>query len=297
MAPLCRQSRRKTAVGRDVSLCTWLSREPIILLVGNLQRLRQLEEVKMFAQQSVTVKEVEVLDSRLRRCTGRVERLHQRVRRERFTKKKVWAEDQSVLNERTRKEPLIVRKALAFKKVLSEMPIDIKQDELIVGTIRMGSVGKGMTFPEYATEEEKREAAPKKTSPYSVWGHSLPGYPALLEKGFAGIREEANARLRELTHGHGDERKRSFYRAVVICCDGIRALAQRYANLALELAQKEKDDPRKQELLRIAEVCKWVPENPPRSFQEALQACWFVHLAFQSTLNFVPLGRFDQHRF
>jgi len=239
----------------------------------------------------------EALDSRLRLLTGRVKRLQERVRRERFVKKKVWGESLSILNEETRKEPLIVRKALAFKKVLSEMPIEIKPDELIVGIIRMGSIGRGMPFPEYATEEEKKEAAKKKTSPYSVWGHYTPGYPSLLKKGLRGIREEANAKLRELPQENDNEKKQNFYRAVIICCDGLKTLAQRYANLALKLTEEEKDDSRKQELLKIAEICKWVPENPPRSFHEALQSCWFGHLAFQSTLNFTPLGRFDQYMF
>ena len=249
----------------------------------------------MFTRQSIKIEEA--LDSRLRRRTNRVKCLQEKARRERFIKKKVWGENLSILNEKTRKEPLIIRKALAFKKVLSEMPIEIKQDELIVGIIRMGSIGRGMLFPEYATKEEKREAAKKKTSPYSVWGHYTPGYPSLLEKGLVGIREEANAKLRELIQGDENEKKQNFYRAVIICCDGVKTIAQRYANLALKIAEKEKDNSRKRELLKIAEICKWLSENPPRSFHEALQSCWFGHLTFQSTLNFTPLGRFDQYMF
>jgi len=239
----------------------------------------------------------EVLDSRLRLMTDRVKRLQEKVREERFIKKEMWAEKLSVLNEKTRKEPLIVRKALAFKCVLSEMPIEIKPDELIVGLIRIGRAARGLPFPEYETEEEKREAAKNKTSRYSVWGHSLPGYPILLQKGYVGIREEANAKLSELAQGVEDERKRSFYRAVIICCDGIRVLAQRYANLAVELSEKEEDDSRKQELVEIARICRSIPENPIRTFHEALQTCWFTYLALHSTLNHTPLGRFDQYLF
>jgi len=226
-----------------------------------------------------------------------VERLRERVRRETFTKKEVWGENLSILSEKTREEPLIVRKALAFEKVLSEMPIEIRQDELIVGLIRMGSPGTGMPFPDYATEEEKREAAKKKTSPFSVWGHSVPGYPSLLEKGFVGIREEANAKLGELAQGDENEKKANFYRAVIICYDGITTLIQRYASLANQLVVKEKDDSRKRELSKIAETCQWISENPPRTFYGALQTCWFGHLAFHSTLNFAPVGRFDQYMF
>jgi formate C-acetyltransferase len=55
---------------------------------------------------------------------------------------------------------------------------------------------------------------------------------------------------------------------------------------------------RREELCRIAEVCEWVPENPPRNFWEALQAYWFVHVGVITELNtwdsFCP-GRLDQH--
>ena len=55
---------------------------------------------------------------------------------------------------------------------------------------------------------------------------------------------------------------------------------------------------RRAELLRISEVCRWVPANPPRSFQEAFQMYWFIHLGVVTELNtwdsFNP-GRLDQH--
>jgi formate C-acetyltransferase len=247
--------------------------------------------------ESVGIEETGVFDSRLRRLTPRARRLQERAREGRFIRKEMWAEKLSVLNEDTRKEPLIVRKALAFNKVLSEMPVEIKQDELVVGRVRIGRAARGLPFPEYETEAEKREAARIKTSRYSVWGHSLPGYPSLLEKGLVGIREEANARLRELTQRDKDKTKQDFYRAVVICCDGIRILARRYADLAVSLVEKEKDDSRRQELLEIARVCRSIPDNPIQSFREALQTCWFTYLALHSTLNHTPLGRFDQYMY
>ena len=244
--------------------------------------------------ESLQTKEVELPNSQLRYCAERVERLRKRVREEEFIKKEVWGENLSILDENNRKEPLIVRKALAFKKVLSEMPIDIRDDELIIGMIRMGSVATGLPFPDYATTEEKREAARKKTSPYSVWGHTMPGYAFLLQKGFTGIQEDARGKLDELTRTNRNERRRHFYRAVVVCYDGILVLTRRYMSLAVRLAEMENDHWRRQELIKIAEVCQRISTNPPQSFHEAIQTFWFAHLALQSTLNFTPIGRFDQ---
>ena len=88
------------------------------------------------------------------------------------------------------------------------------------------------------------------------------------------------------------------YRAMEICADAIVAFAQRHAEKALELARNESDSARRGELEQIAEVCHRVPARAPRTFREALQAYWFVHLGVITELNtwdsFNP-GRLDQH--
>ena len=58
------------------------------------------------------------------------------------------------------------------------------------------------------------------------------------------------------------------------------------------------DQQRKKELLEMASVCRRVPAHAPKTFHEALQYYWFVHLAVITELNpwdsFNP-GRLDQH--
>ncbi len=87
-------------------------------------------------------------------------------------------------------------------------------------------------------------------------------------------------------------------KAMSICAEAIIILANRYANLAKEKAEKEEDAQRKKELLTIAEICQWVPAHAPRNFWEALQMYWFVHIGVISELNtwdsFNP-GHLDQH--
>ncbi|NLP09612.1 glycyl radical protein [bacterium] len=86
--------------------------------------------------------------------------------------------------------------------------------------------------------------------------------------------------------------------AMRICAQAIITLANRYAQEAERLAQQERSLQRQRELKRIAEICRWVPACPPRSFHEALQSYWFVHLGVITELNpwdsFNP-GRLDQH--
>ncbi len=86
--------------------------------------------------------------------------------------------------------------------------------------------------------------------------------------------------------------------AMEIAIDAVIHNANRHAESARQLAEKETDATRKQELLRIAEVCSRVPAHAPATFQEALQSYWFVHLGVITELNtwdsFNP-GRLDQH--
>ncbi|MFX0010752.1 MAG: pyruvate formate lyase family protein, partial [Candidatus Hermodarchaeota archaeon] len=92
--------------------------------------------------------------------------------------------------------------------------------------------------------------------------------------------------------------KREQLKAMVIAADAIIAFAKRYAEEAKLLAQKETNFKRKRELDKISMVCSNVPANAPRTFWEALQHYWFIHLVVITEYNtwdsFNP-GRLDQH--
>lgn len=85
-------------------------------------------------------------------------------------------------------------------------------------------------------------------------------------------------------------------RAMDIVADAILIYAQRYSQRLLEAAENETDPERRKELLIMAEICKWVPANAPRTFWEALQHYWFIHVGITYETNpwdsFTP-GRLD----
>ncbi|MFN2354001.1 MAG: pyruvate formate lyase family protein, partial [Desulfopila sp.] len=86
--------------------------------------------------------------------------------------------------------------------------------------------------------------------------------------------------------------------AMDIACEAVVIFAQRHADLAEQMAQQEENDQRREELHRIAEVCRWVPENAPRTYHEALQMYWFAHLGTITELNgwdAMSPGHLDQH--
>ncbi len=75
-------------------------------------------------------------------------------------------------------------------------------------------------------------------------------------------------------------------------------LGERYHKLALEMAEKEADPVRKEELKQIAANLEVVPAHAPQTYWQAIQLYWFTHLAVTTELNpwdaFSP-GRLDQH--
>lgn len=92
-------------------------------------------------------------------------------------------------------------------------------------------------------------------------------------------------------------KKYHFYEAILIVIEAIKTFANRYCQLASELAQKETDTKRKEELLEIVRIMKVVPYQPATNFYEALQSMWIVHLVLQIESNGHSLsyGRMDQY--
>lgn len=129
-------------------------------------------------------------------------------------------------------------------------------------------------------------------------GTVVPNYERILRVGIKGILEEVEAALDRLDlTDTADARKRFFLKSVQMTLEGFRIFANRYAELANRLAKKEKDEARREELLKISEICSWVPENPPRNFWEAIQSFWFTHVAvrIEASGHSLSPGRFDQY--
>jgi pyruvate-formate lyase len=69
-------------------------------------------------------------------------------------------------------------------------------------------------------------------------------------------------------------------KAMIITGEGFLRWTNRYAVLAREMAEKEKNPERKKELLQMAEICSWVPGNKPRTYWEAMQSHWFTMMGY-----------------
>lgn len=130
-------------------------------------------------------------------------------------------------------------------------------------------------------------------------GHTVGG-DVFYKKGFLKLKQEAQAAIDKLDFFNDKEAlgKKHQLEAMKICCDAIIAYAKRCEEHALELAAKETDPVRKEELLLMAENCRVVPAHEPQTYYQAIQMYWFVHIGVTTELNpwdaFSP-GRLDQH--
>lgn len=252
----------------------------------------------------------------------------------------------------TEGQPIIVRRAKAFSHVLKNIPITIREDELIVGSATKAP-RSCQVFPEFSYEwlekefdtVETRSADPFYISEdnkrilrdvYKYWngkttselatsymadetikamkhniftpgnyyyngvGHVTVKYEKVLEVGYEGIIKDVREELAKCNVADGDYAKRShFLKSVIESCEAVINYANRYSELAINMARECNDDTRRIELLKIAENCSRVPTKGARNFYEACQSFWFVQMLLQveSSGHSISPGRFDQYMY
>ena len=129
-------------------------------------------------------------------------------------------------------------------------------------------------------------------------GHITVDYERVLHKGFLGLKAEAEAELENINYEDpGCLKKVYLLQAMSRSCDAAILFANRYAQEAEQQARAESDPLRKAELEKIAEICRRVPVHPARTFYEALQSFYFIHLILNLETNSYAIGpgRFDQY--
>jgi len=119
----------------------------------------------------------------------------------------------------------------------------------------------------------------------------------VLSKGMRGMIEEAEAGLQRFKEmKETDINKLYFWQSAIIVCEAMIHYARRYAELARRKADEESNPERRKELMEIAGICERVPENPARTFHEALQCMNFIIIG-RGLEAMYPLliGRIDQY--
>jgi len=130
-------------------------------------------------------------------------------------------------------------------------------------------------------------------------GHTVLG-EVIYRKGLLDLKREVDESLARLDFFTDPEAydKQQELEAMKVAADAAVRFAVRHAELADRMAAAEADARRKAELQQIAEICRRVPAHAPRTFREALQAYWFIHLSVvteQNTWDSFSPGHLDQH--
>lgn len=113
-------------------------------------------------------------------------------------------------------------------------------------------------------------------------------YDLVLENGLEGILDRLNRKYNRVIAAREVEtsgprnillnKQRLDIQAMMMSAKAIIHFANRYSELARDMAEREDDPIRHEELLEIAERCHYVPAHPARGFKDAIQSYW---LCFQ----------------
>jgi len=209
----------------------------------------------------------------------------------------------SILNDETKDLPFAIRKSLAFKLALEEMPIFLLEGDLICG-------GKTVyQLPSYVTEEEKEWGNHNfETKGYNnafdncfnlgqdergfaLNDSSIPAYYKILPMGIPALIEDALSRQAATD----DEAKKTYYESVIISNRAALALMKRYEDFTRSLASEEADAGRKAELVQMADNLAQLQVGAPQTYWQATQLMYFIQfLIWVEGGYLIPLGRTDQ---
>ena len=132
-------------------------------------------------------------------------------------------------------------------------------------------------------------------------GDSNPGYDVILmKKGMIDIQNEAKEHLAMLDYENPDDLdKIYFYKSVIDTTEGVMTYARRMSEYAAQLAERETNPQRKEELMKISEVNAKVPAHKPETFWEAIQAVWTIEslLPVEENQTGMSIGRVDQYMY
>ncbi|MBI4787458.1 MAG: formate C-acetyltransferase/glycerol dehydratase family glycyl radical enzyme [Chloroflexi bacterium] len=208
-------------------------------------------------------------------------------------------------------EPLVVRQAMFFREVVSHyLPAQILDGELIVGSHFSTALSRCLDRGEARARDNAESRFLKEWHALNdvgvgncgaVPGHLVPDYPKVLRIGWKGIQQQAEevGQIGEDPRNGMEGNNLPHARAITICADAARILADRYEDDAYRRADAESSPARREELREIARNCAKVPWLPAETFPEALQSLWMTHMLAMAAESYpgpgVSPGRVDQY--
>jgi len=193
-------------------------------------------------------------------------------------------------------EPAPLARAYAIESLFCSHKKYIYENDLTAGSVR------GLLSDSFELTDELLTHAGRVCDSYGTnvfWtnvDHFAPDFETFLKDGVGGTIEKIQHSLK--THGQDSdfEKKKVFLQAAEISMRAFGEMISQYGEAAAQKAETAPEPPQKENLLKIAEICKKIKREKPGSFHEALQLVWFVHTAFLYEGRYaMALGRLDQY--
>lgn len=165
----------------------------------------------------------------------------------------------------------------------------------------------GHKYEQMAPGYEIKEALMRTVTCMFDSGYTLPqgrevvNYCYPLQSGFDGLISAAQDKKREAAgradgDGISGMNRLYNYEAVIHVLRGVQAWILNYAREARRLEAMESEPAQRAEYAEMGECLEWIAHHPPRTFREALQLTWTVHVAVlnEDVISGLSPGRLGQ---
>jgi len=132
-------------------------------------------------------------------------------------------------------------------------------------------------------------------------GREVINYYYPLQYGFDGLIEMAGQKKEQVAgkpdgDGINGMNRLYNYQAVIHVLQGVQTWIINYAKEARRLENMERDAQQKKEYKEIAGCLEWIARHAPRTFKEAIQLCWTIHIAVlnEDAISGLSPGRLGQ---
>ena len=160
--------------------------------------------------------------------------------------------------------------------------------ELIVGVIPDFTFGRGKEVMPYLSKDEEIKFWLKcSLNEFSAMGHIVPDYKYLVRHGLGNIIKILKGRA------GSDAAHATFYNSGIKSLEGVQRYLQNWGQLAAIAAmQAEKVDT--ENMREVSDRLNRLINEPPQSFQDAVQLIFSFHCCLHLVGELTPFGRLDQ---